>query len=74
MHVIDTGPGMTDEEMGHIFEPFWQSDSSLTREAGGSGLGLAISKRYAEMLGGDIEVRSEPGSGSAFTLKLPSGA
>jgi two-component system CheB/CheR fusion protein len=70
-HVVDTGRGMTEEEVGHIFEPFWQSDSSLTREAGGSGLGLAISKRYVEMLGGDIEVRSEAGSGTAFTVILP---
>jgi two-component system CheB/CheR fusion protein len=70
-HVIDTGKGMVAEEIDHIFEPFWQSDSSLTREAGGSGLGLAISKRYVEMLGGDISVRSAPGSGSAFTVVLP---
>jgi two-component system CheB/CheR fusion protein len=71
LHVVDTGRGMAEDEVDHIFEPFWQSDSSLTREAGGSGLGLAISKRYAEMLGGDIHVRSAPGSGSAFTVTLP---
>jgi two-component system CheB/CheR fusion protein len=73
LHVVDTGKGMAEDEVEHIFEPFWQSDSSLTREAGGSGLGLAISKRYAEMLGGDIRVRSAPGSGSAFTVTLPAG-
>ncbi|NIP79896.1 MAG: hypothetical protein GWM90_12010, partial [Gemmatimonadetes bacterium] len=71
IHVIDTGLGMTAEEIDHIFEPFWQSDSSLTREAGGTGLGLAISRRYIEMMAGEIEVRSAPGSGSAFTVRLP---
>ncbi len=66
--VIDTGMGMTKEERAGLFEPFYQADSSNTREYGGSGLGLAISRRLARMLGGEIRVESEAGRGSTFTL------
>ncbi|MFM1904385.1 MAG: hypothetical protein RLZZ440_2285 [Planctomycetota bacterium] len=69
--VIDSGIGMTGEQMGRLFQPFAQADSSTTRRYGGTGLGLAISRRFCRMLGGDITVDSEPGKGSAFTVTLP---
>lgn len=71
--VIDTGIGMPSDEVGRLFQPFHQIDSSCTRKYGGTGLGLAISKRLALVLGGDITVRSKLGEGSAFTLTLPTG-
>jgi CheY-like chemotaxis protein/anti-sigma regulatory factor (Ser/Thr protein kinase) len=71
--VIDTGIGMPDAEVSHIFEPFYTSETHTTRESG-TGLGLAISRRLAEMLGGRLDVRSRPGEGSSFTLLIPIGA
>ncbi len=69
--VSDNGIGMSDEEMSIIFDEFSQADLSTTREFGGTGLGLAICKRFSNMLGGDIYVRSHKGSGSTFTLLVP---
>ena len=69
--VRDSGIGMTAEQLGKIFEAFTQADASTTRKYGGTGLGLAITKRFCEMLGGSISVRSEPGAGSEFTVQLP---
>jgi signal transduction histidine kinase/CheY-like chemotaxis protein len=69
--VADTGIGMTAEQMGRLFQEFSQTDASTTRKYGGSGLGLAISKRFCQMMGGDITVESEPGRGSTFTIRLP---
>ncbi|MEM8860496.1 MAG: ATP-binding protein [Chloroflexota bacterium] len=69
--VIDSGQGISAEFLASIFDPFSQENFSLSRSEGGSGLGLAISKKYAELLGGSIEVSSELGSGSRFSLFLP---
>lgn len=69
--VADTGIGIAEESLESIFEPFVQADGGLTRTRGGTGLGLTISRRLAHLMGGRIEVRSELGRGSAFTLWLP---
>ncbi|MDE0342223.1 MAG: PAS-domain containing protein [Deltaproteobacteria bacterium] len=69
--VADTGIGMTPEQQARVFEEFAQADSSTTRKYGGTGLGLAISRRFCRMMGGDIELTSEPGVGSTFTARLP---
>jgi PAS domain S-box-containing protein len=71
IRVADTGIGMTDEQIGRLFQPFVQGDNSTTRKYGGTGLGLAISRHFCHMMGGDIAVDSEPGRGSIFTIHLP---
>jgi len=68
--VADTGIGMTADQIKRIFTPFTQADASSTRNYGGTGLGLAISRRLAQMLDGDITVRSAPGQGSLFRLEI----
>src|SRR2546425_4216720 len=69
--VTDTGIGMTAEQMGKLFQEFFQAESSTARKYGGTGLGLAISRRFCQMMGGDITVASEPSCGSTFTIRLP---
>jgi GAF domain-containing protein len=69
--VADTGIGMTAEQMGKLFQEFSQASSSTASRYGGTGLGLVISRRFCQMMGGDITVESEPGRGSTFTIRLP---
>jgi len=68
--VTDTGPGIAPEDARRLFRPFSQVDAGLTRRHGGTGLGLYISQRLAQLLGGRIDVESELGVGSTFTLSL----
>lgn len=69
--VHDTGIGMTDEQMQEVFKEFQQADVSTTRKYGGTGLGLTISRRFCQMMGGDITLDSEPDVGTTFTIVLP---
>ena len=69
--VSDTGIGMTEEQMGRLFEAFAQADASTASRYGGTGLGLAITKRLSELMGGNVRVESTPGAGSTFILTLP---
>jgi PAS domain S-box-containing protein len=73
IEVADSGIGLAPETHEAIFDPFVQADTSVTRRFGGTGLGLAISRRFARLLGGDIVVQSEPGSGSTFTVTVDTG-
>ena len=72
-NVIDTGIGMTSEQLKSLFEPFTQANVAHARNFGGTGLGLTISKQFAQLLGGDISVTSQAGAGSTFTVEVDAG-
>ncbi|MFY8215447.1 MAG: response regulator, partial [Chthoniobacterales bacterium] len=72
MRVSDTGIGMTPEQLGKLFQAFTQADASTTRKYGGTGLGLLISRKFCQIMGGDISVESVAGQGTTFTVDLPS--
>jgi CheY-like chemotaxis protein/anti-sigma regulatory factor (Ser/Thr protein kinase) len=72
--VGDTGIGMTEEQLGRLFQAFTQAEASTSGRYGGTGLGLTLVRHFARMLGGDVAVQSEPGAGSTFTVRLPAEA
>ena len=69
--VTDTGIGMTEEQLGRLFEAFSQAEASTRSQYGGTGLGLAISRHFCRLMGGDLTVTSVYGQGSTFTVRLP---
>jgi two-component system sensor histidine kinase BaeS len=69
--VTDTGIGIAAEDLPHVFERFWRADRSRSRATGGSGVGLAVVQRLVAAHGGRIDVRSEPGQGTSFHIRLP---
>jgi len=69
--VSDTGIGIAEDKIDHVFQEFAQADDSTTRDYGGTGLGLAISKRFCKLLGGDLSLFSELDHGSTFTIRIP---
>jgi len=71
LRVADTGIGMSAEQIVKLFQDFTQADASTTRKFGGTGLGLALTRRFCQMMGGDVTLNSEAGEGSVFTITLP---
>jgi len=69
--VKDSGIGMTPEQVSKLFRPFTQAESSTSRKYGGTGLGLSITRSFVELMGGEVNVESQPGKGSAFIVTLP---
>jgi signal transduction histidine kinase/DNA-binding response OmpR family regulator len=69
--VTDTGIGLSAEQLVKLFQDFTQADTSTTRRFGGTGLGLALTRRFCQMMGGDVSVQSAPDQGSVFTIMLP---
>ena len=74
LSVADTGIGLTKEQQSELFQAFHQAGSGVYKRYGGTGLGLALCRRFATMMGGDVDVVSAPGAGSTFTLRLPAEA
>ena len=71
INIIDTGIGMTSDQVDKVFKPFTQADEKSTRKFGGTGLGLTITKMFAEMMGGDINLKSKEGEGTTFIVTIP---
>jgi two-component system sensor histidine kinase ChiS len=71
IRITDTGVGMSEEQLERIFQPFGQAERGTARDYGGSGLGLVITRRFCQMLGGDVTVKSKLGEGSTFFVDLP---
>lgn len=71
IEIADSGIGISSEDLPYIFERFYRADKSRSRDRGGSGIGLTIAKKYVDSLDGDISVKSAPGQGTNFTIKLP---
>ena len=71
IEIADYGIGVASEDLQRLFEPFYRTDRSRTRNAGGIGLGLTLSKRIIEAHGGAIDVESSEGKGTTFRIKLP---
>jgi len=69
--ISDSGIGMTPEQLGRLFESFSQAESSTSRRYGGTGLGLSITRKFCQMMYGDVTVQSVPGEGSTFTITMP---
>jgi signal transduction histidine kinase len=69
--VMDTGIGMTEAQLGRLFEAFSQADAGTSRRYGGTGLGLALVRHFVELMGCDVAAASTPGVGSTFTVRLP---
>ena len=72
--VSDSGVGISREQLAKLFQAFSQADASTTRKYGGTGLGLALTRRFCQMMGGDVVVTSDVGKGSTFTIRLPADA
>jgi signal transduction histidine kinase len=70
VEVRDTGIGIPPEDLEHVFERFYRADPARGRDPGGTGLGLAIAHWIVDQLGGDISIQSQPGSGTAVTVRL----
>jgi PAS domain S-box-containing protein len=71
VHVRDTGQGIPEDQHERIFDAFYQVEGGLTRKVGGTGLGLAITRNFARLMGGDVTVRSRPGQGAEFIVRIP---